>query len=229
MDEIVKAALRKWPTVPHCYGWLALDARGDWYLRDERGAGGRAVSAGQGQPHRTRGPARLHRAQLRGRCARLLVLPERAAAGVRRTRGRALGLRLDAARARRGRRPAHQHTGRPQRGLPQRLARRTGPAVSRLRHRLRPGAQPGHRPGRAGHREPATGRRARWHSRTCRRASAMCCARRTSPRRLPVESLTERGIRRGPRVECRAALGARANEEAALGRPLSRRRPAYFT
>ncbi len=35
MDEIVKAAMRKWPTVPHCYGWLALDARGDWYLRDE--------------------------------------------------------------------------------------------------------------------------------------------------------------------------------------------------
>jgi hypothetical protein len=36
MDEIVKAALKKWPTVPHCYGWLALDARGDWYMRDER-------------------------------------------------------------------------------------------------------------------------------------------------------------------------------------------------
>ncbi len=36
MDEIVKAALRKWPTVPHCYGWLALDARGDWYMRDDR-------------------------------------------------------------------------------------------------------------------------------------------------------------------------------------------------
>lgn len=35
MDEIVKAALRKWPNVPHCYGWLALDARGHWYLRDE--------------------------------------------------------------------------------------------------------------------------------------------------------------------------------------------------
>jgi hypothetical protein len=34
MDQIVKAAMRKWPTVPHCYGWLALDARGDWYLRD---------------------------------------------------------------------------------------------------------------------------------------------------------------------------------------------------
>jgi hypothetical protein len=36
MDDIVKAALKKWPSVPHCYGWLALDARGDWYLRDER-------------------------------------------------------------------------------------------------------------------------------------------------------------------------------------------------
>jgi hypothetical protein len=36
MDDIVKAALAKWPNVPHCYGWLALDARGDWYMRDER-------------------------------------------------------------------------------------------------------------------------------------------------------------------------------------------------
>ena len=36
MDEIVQAALRKWPNVPHCWGWLALDARGDWYMRDER-------------------------------------------------------------------------------------------------------------------------------------------------------------------------------------------------
>ena len=36
MDEIVKAALKKWPQVPHCYGWLALDARGDWYMRDDR-------------------------------------------------------------------------------------------------------------------------------------------------------------------------------------------------
>ena len=36
MDEIVKAALRKWPHVPHCHGWLALDARGDWYMRDQR-------------------------------------------------------------------------------------------------------------------------------------------------------------------------------------------------
>jgi hypothetical protein len=36
MDAIVEAALRKWPNVPHCYGWLALDARGDWYMRDDR-------------------------------------------------------------------------------------------------------------------------------------------------------------------------------------------------
>ena len=36
MDEIVKAALKKWPKVPHCYGWLALDARGEWYMRDDR-------------------------------------------------------------------------------------------------------------------------------------------------------------------------------------------------
>jgi hypothetical protein len=36
MDEIVRAALLKWPRVPHCFGWLALDARGDWYMRDDR-------------------------------------------------------------------------------------------------------------------------------------------------------------------------------------------------
>ena len=36
MDALVEAALRKWPNVPHCYGWLALDARGEWYMRDER-------------------------------------------------------------------------------------------------------------------------------------------------------------------------------------------------
>lgn len=36
MDDIVKAALKKWPNVPHCHDWLALDARGDWYMRDER-------------------------------------------------------------------------------------------------------------------------------------------------------------------------------------------------
>jgi hypothetical protein len=36
MDDIVKAAMAKWPDVPHCFGWLGLDARGDWYMRDDR-------------------------------------------------------------------------------------------------------------------------------------------------------------------------------------------------
>ena len=36
MDDIVKEALKKWPNVPYCYDWLGLDARGDWYLRDEQ-------------------------------------------------------------------------------------------------------------------------------------------------------------------------------------------------
>lgn len=36
MDDIVKQAMAKWPNVPHCYGWLGLDARGNWYMRDER-------------------------------------------------------------------------------------------------------------------------------------------------------------------------------------------------
>jgi len=34
MDDIVKQALAKWPNVPDCYGWLALDGRGRWFLRD---------------------------------------------------------------------------------------------------------------------------------------------------------------------------------------------------
>jgi hypothetical protein len=35
MDEIVKQALAKWPNVPHCTGWLLLDRRGTWRIRDE--------------------------------------------------------------------------------------------------------------------------------------------------------------------------------------------------
>lgn len=35
MDEIVRQAMAKWPNVPHCYGWLALDARGAFRMRDE--------------------------------------------------------------------------------------------------------------------------------------------------------------------------------------------------
>jgi hypothetical protein len=36
MDDIVKQAMVKWPHVPDCYGWLGLDARGDWYMRDDQ-------------------------------------------------------------------------------------------------------------------------------------------------------------------------------------------------
>jgi len=52
MDEMVKAALIKWPNVPHCCGWLGLDARGNWYMRDDAAqaagpfAGGNAQSKG---------------------------------------------------------------------------------------------------------------------------------------------------------------------------------------
>ena len=44
MDEIVRQALAKWPSVPHCYGWLVLDARGAFRMRDE--AAQRANSPG---------------------------------------------------------------------------------------------------------------------------------------------------------------------------------------
>lgn len=34
MDELVRQALAKWPDVPDCTGWLALDARGRWRIGD---------------------------------------------------------------------------------------------------------------------------------------------------------------------------------------------------
>ncbi len=48
MDDIVKQAMAKWPNVPHCYGWLGLDARGNWYMRDDhvQAAGSFAESKG---------------------------------------------------------------------------------------------------------------------------------------------------------------------------------------
>lgn len=36
MDDIVKQAMTKWPNVPDCYGWLGLDSRGHWHMRDDR-------------------------------------------------------------------------------------------------------------------------------------------------------------------------------------------------
>ena len=46
MDDIVKQAMAKWPNVPHAYGWLGLDARGNWYLRDDQAQGLGAFNSG---------------------------------------------------------------------------------------------------------------------------------------------------------------------------------------
>jgi hypothetical protein len=35
MDEQVLKSLIKWPNVPNCFGWLALDRRGQWRMRNE--------------------------------------------------------------------------------------------------------------------------------------------------------------------------------------------------
>ena len=32
LDEIVQAAMDKWPNVPVCYGWLRMDTRGRWFV-----------------------------------------------------------------------------------------------------------------------------------------------------------------------------------------------------
>ncbi len=52
MDDLVKQAMAKWPNVPDCYGWLGLDARGNWYMRDDRsqalGAFASGVSGAKG-------------------------------------------------------------------------------------------------------------------------------------------------------------------------------------
>jgi hypothetical protein len=47
MDEIVKQAMLKWPNVPHCYGWLGLDARGNWYMRDDSAQAAGNFASGQ--------------------------------------------------------------------------------------------------------------------------------------------------------------------------------------
>lgn len=57
MDDIVRQALVKWPNVPDCYGWLGLDARGNWFMRDDQAqaqgpfAGGTLQSKGSQLKH----------------------------------------------------------------------------------------------------------------------------------------------------------------------------------
>ena len=146
MDEIVKAALKKWPNVPACRGWLALDARGNWYMRDDRVQAAGPFPRVKGSRIRARQAARIHPSQLRARRRRRLVLPERPSARVCRARGRAVRL---------ARRPTRLRTHKPQRPAgsgAQHLARRIGPIVPRRRHRFRPRAHAGHARGRASRR-----------------------------------------------------------------------------
>ncbi len=35
MDQVTLRSLAKWPDVPAVYGWLALDRRGNWLLRED--------------------------------------------------------------------------------------------------------------------------------------------------------------------------------------------------
>jgi hypothetical protein len=36
VDEIVARSLAKWPDVPAVYGWLSLDRRGNWRIKEEK-------------------------------------------------------------------------------------------------------------------------------------------------------------------------------------------------
>jgi len=47
MDDIVKQAMAKWPNVPDCYSWLGLDARGNWYMRDDNAQAAGAFGSGK--------------------------------------------------------------------------------------------------------------------------------------------------------------------------------------
>jgi hypothetical protein len=46
MDDMVKQAMAKWPNVPDCFGWLGLDNRGQWYLRDDPAQAAGAFTSG---------------------------------------------------------------------------------------------------------------------------------------------------------------------------------------
>lgn len=47
MDDIVKQAMAKWPNVPACWGWLGLDARGNWWLRDAQAQANGGFASGK--------------------------------------------------------------------------------------------------------------------------------------------------------------------------------------
>lgn len=45
MDDIVVRSMARWPDVPDVYGWLALDRRGNWLVKDAGGGFGRIGNA----------------------------------------------------------------------------------------------------------------------------------------------------------------------------------------
>lgn len=47
MDDLVRQAMAKWPNVPDCCGWLGLDARGHWYMRDDAAQAQGSFASGQ--------------------------------------------------------------------------------------------------------------------------------------------------------------------------------------
>lgn len=57
MDDIVRLAMAKWPDVPDCYGWLGLDSRGQWWMRDD---GSQAIGAFQSGVPGARGSVLRH-------------------------------------------------------------------------------------------------------------------------------------------------------------------------
>jgi hypothetical protein len=54
MDDIVLQAMLKWPNVPHCCGWLGLDGRGDWYMRDDQAQAAGPFTGVADDPDRSR-------------------------------------------------------------------------------------------------------------------------------------------------------------------------------
>jgi len=60
MDDIVKQALAKWPNVPDCYGWLGLDARGNWYMRDDQAQAAGPFAGVAGGPSAGKGSLLKH-------------------------------------------------------------------------------------------------------------------------------------------------------------------------
>jgi hypothetical protein len=59
MDDIVRQAIAKWPNVPDCYGWLGLDARGNWYMRDDRAQAAGPFAPAEGDRNTASKGARL--------------------------------------------------------------------------------------------------------------------------------------------------------------------------